>query len=95
MSLHEKVAIVTGSSRGLGRSIAERLAQDGASVAQMGEKAIPKNAQMSSFDRLGVPKDIADVVAFVASEEARWITEHNLLADGGYSLFNGSDPLES
>ena len=33
--------------------------------------------------RLGQPKDIADVVAFVASDDARWLTGEKLLAGGG------------
>jgi 3-oxoacyl-[acyl-carrier protein] reductase len=33
--------------------------------------------------RLGEPQDIADVVAFLCSEEARWLTAQNLLANGG------------
>jgi 3-oxoacyl-[acyl-carrier protein] reductase len=43
---------------------------------QIGEQASP-------FKRLGTPKDIADVVAFVVSEEARWLTGQNLHAGGG------------
>jgi 3-oxoacyl-[acyl-carrier protein] reductase len=39
--------------------------------------------QASPFKRLGTPKDIADVVAFVVSEEARWLTGQNLHAGGG------------
>ena len=31
-ALHEKIAIVTGASAGIGRAIAERLAQAGATV---------------------------------------------------------------
>lgn len=33
--------------------------------------------------RLGQPRDIADVVAFVASDDARWLTGEKLLAGGG------------
>jgi len=33
--------------------------------------------------RLGQPQDIADVVAFVASDDARWLTGERVLAGGG------------
>jgi 3-oxoacyl-[acyl-carrier protein] reductase len=39
--------------------------------------------EMSPLKRLGAPKDIADVVAFVVSEEARWLTGQNIHAGGG------------
>jgi 3-oxoacyl-[acyl-carrier protein] reductase len=39
--------------------------------------------QLSPLKRLGLPKDIADVVAFVVSEEARWLTGQNIHAGGG------------
>ena len=39
--------------------------------------------QMSPLRRLGLPKDIADVVAFVVSEEARWLTGQHIHAGGG------------
>ena len=39
--------------------------------------------QMSPLKRLGLPKDIADIVAFVVSEEARWLTGQNIHASGG------------
>jgi NAD(P)-dependent dehydrogenase (short-subunit alcohol dehydrogenase family) len=34
---------------------------------------------------LGVPEDIAHAVAFLASDEARYVTGHNLVVDGGTS----------
>jgi 3-oxoacyl-[acyl-carrier protein] reductase len=40
-------------------------------------------AQMAALGRLGLPEDIADVVAFLAGEESRWITGQNIRANGG------------
>jgi 3-oxoacyl-[acyl-carrier protein] reductase len=40
-------------------------------------------AQMSPLGRLGKPEDVADVVGFLASEEARWVTGQNVQAGGG------------
>lgn len=40
-------------------------------------------AQMSPFKRLGKPEDIADVVAFVVSDQARWLTGQAIHASGG------------
>lgn len=39
--------------------------------------------QLSPLKRLGTPKDIADVVTFIVSEEARWLTGQNIHAGGG------------
>lgn len=43
-------------------------------------------AESSPFGRTGHASDIADIVAFVVSEEARWITGQNILANGGASF---------
>lgn len=38
---------------------------------------------MSAFNRLGTVEDVADSVALIASEEARWITGQNIRVSGG------------
>lgn len=38
----------------------------------------------TALGRVGTPDDIADVVAFLASDDARWITGKVIDADGGY-----------
>jgi NAD(P)-dependent dehydrogenase (short-subunit alcohol dehydrogenase family) len=37
----------------------------------------------SALKRLGQPEDIADVIAFLASDDARFITGQGIIADGG------------
>ncbi len=39
--------------------------------------------QMSPLKRLGLPTDIADVVAFLVSDQARWLTGQTIHAGGG------------
>jgi 3-oxoacyl-[acyl-carrier protein] reductase len=41
---------------------------------------------MQALKRLGRPDDVADVVAFVASDAARWITGASIPVDGGSKL---------
>lgn len=40
----------------------------------------------TALDRIGQPDDIADIVAFLASDDARWITGHLIDATGGTLL---------
>jgi hypothetical protein len=35
--------------------------------------------------------DVANAVAFLASDKARWITGQDLMVDGGYGLLNAFD----
>ena len=41
---------------------------------------------MQALKRLGKPEDVADVVAFLASDAARWITGASIPVDGGSKL---------
>ncbi|MCK8487077.1 SDR family oxidoreductase [Paenibacillus sp. MBLB2552] len=43
-------------------------------------------ASMSAFGRVGTTEDVADIVAFIASEEARWVTGQFIDATGGTRL---------
>ena len=39
--------------------------------------------EMTPLHRLGQPDEIADVIAFLASDRARWVTRQNIAVDGG------------
>lgn len=75
------------------KGLAQELAPKGITVntvspgftetGMMTEEYRQMGIQLSPMKRLGVPKDIADVVAFIVSEEARWITGQTIQAGGG------------
>ena len=67
MTTTSKIALVTGGSRGLGRNMAVRLAQDG------------KDVLITYFSQ---PDDIGGIVAFLTSEKAHWITGQRVEASG-------------
>jgi 3-oxoacyl-[acyl-carrier protein] reductase len=46
-------------------------------------EALERTAALTALGRLGQPADIADVVAFLAGPDARWITGQNIQATGG------------
>ena len=44
--------------------------------------------RLSPARRMGQPDDVADVVGFLCTDGARWITGQTLIVDGGFSLLS-------
>lgn len=73
------------------RQITVNTVSPGTTQTDMFEAAIPVEARQgmaekTALGRIGTPEDIADVVAWLASNEARWITGKVIGADGGISI---------
>lgn len=75
-SLENKVALVTGASRGIGAAVALHLAQ------AKRQEVINRLASLNAFSRLGEPEDIAKTVAFLASDDAKWISGQTIGLNG-------------
>ncbi len=43
-------------------------------------------SQRTPFKRIGTPDEVADVVVFLCTPKASWITGQTVIVDGGYSL---------
>ncbi|MFH7597479.1 SDR family oxidoreductase [Streptomyces racemochromogenes] len=66
-------------------SVAPGITRNGNPVFDIPE-AVEQMAGLSAFGRVGEPEDVADVVAFLATDEARWITGSFVDATGGTLL---------
>ena len=89
-------AAVEGLTRGhavdLGaRGITVNAVAPGTTDTEMFRAGLPEEMKermiaSTALGRLGTPEDIADVVAFVCSDDARWITGQFLDANGGLRI---------
>jgi 3-oxoacyl-[acyl-carrier protein] reductase len=100
-ALNNKVALVTGSSRGIGAAIARLFAQQGAKVAVHGRDSAALSAVQADIDRAGgtAMHAVADVTKFTEIEAMRCKIEQELgpieilVANAGGS-FTAPGPLE-
>lgn len=51
--------------------------------ANMGPSELQELAGMTPLRRLGQPEEIAEIIGFLVSVEARWVTRQNIAVDGG------------
>ncbi len=66
-------------------SVAPGITDNGSAVFGIPE-AVEAMARLSAFNRVGTARDVADVVAFLATDDARWITGAFIDASGGTLL---------
>ena len=55
------------------------------------EVGIAKAAALSPLGRVGLPADLAETVAFLASDRASFITGATIVVDGGMTVTYGAD----
>ncbi|EBA06761.1 SDR family NAD(P)-dependent oxidoreductase [Sagittula stellata] len=86
-------AAVTGITRQLATDLGARgirvngvapgFIETPAAVKNIGEEGVRKRLAVTPLGRAGQPQDIADLVAYLASDKAAYVTGEVILADGG------------
>ncbi|MFC5749299.1 SDR family oxidoreductase [Actinomadura rugatobispora] len=66
-------------------TVAPGITNNGSAIFDVPE-AVQQMAQLSAFKRVGEAEDVADVIRFLATDEARWITGSFVDASGGTLL---------
>jgi 3-oxoacyl-[acyl-carrier protein] reductase len=85
-------ALTRGHAADLGpKQVTVNAVAPGTTDTEMLREGMPEEARQymirnTTLGRLGTPEDIADVVAFLASDDARWITGQFLDVNGGLRL---------
>jgi len=87
MTATKSVAIVT-ASQGIGRATALRLARDFSVVVLPAydltvEEAVRRFPQEAGITRFGKPEEIADLMSYLVSPAAKWMTGASVRMDGG------------
>ena len=62
------------------------IATEGNAAARQDAETVRRVESQTALGRLGTPEDIAAVVAFLASDNSRWITGQYIEASGGFRL---------
>ena len=102
---HEAIAAAGAGVEGLARSAAATYAGRGlrvnvvapalvdtpmASRITSSERALEHSRKMHPLGRIGVPDDVAPVIAWLASNDAAWVTGQVIGVDGGLSTVRAS-----
>lgn len=53
-----------------------------------------REAALNPTGRIGTPRDIAAMVAFLVSEEASWVNGQNIIVDGGLTALSPQPPYD-